>query len=394
MYRSIQQLLKHEAAGGVLLIFMAAAALILANSPIKSLYSGFLAVPVTFSIGAFEIHKPLLLWVNDGLMALFFFLVGLEIKREMMIGHLSSFKKIVLPGIGAIGGIAFPALVYVALNWDSSETISGWAIPSATDIAFALGIFSLFGKGLPITLKLFLLSVAIFDDIGAILIIALFYSQDLATGSLGIAFTGLFALFLLNRNKVASLAPYIIIGLIVWASVLKSGVHATLAGFVVALFIPLNVDNKHGEKVLPAVEHGLHTWVALLILPLFAFVNAGVEFVNMSADTFLNPITVGIAVGLFIGKQVGVFGACYVAIKIGWAKLPDGATWMQLYGVSLLCGVGFTMSLFIGSLAFDSAETSYLASVKIGVLIGSLASALLGGYIIHRSKLQIEKQEI
>lgn len=392
MQKSIRQLLKHDAAGGVLLIIMAIAALILANSPIKTLYSQFLAIPVIFSFGDFEIHKPFLLWVNDGLMALFFFLVGLEIKREMMIGHLRSFQQIVLPGIGAIAGIIVPALCYVALNWDSPKTISGWAIPSATDIAFALGIFSLFGKGLPVTLKLFLLSVAIFDDIGAIVIIALFYSQDLATGSLAIAFTGLFALFLLNRAKVASLAPYIIIGLIVWASVLKSGVHATLAGFVVALFIPLHLKNQHGEKVLSAVEHGLHFWVALLILPLFAFVNAGVELTNITLDTLLNPITIGIALGLFVGKQVGVFGACFLAIKLGWAKLPQDATWLQLYGVSLLCGVGFTMSLFIGSLAFETIDASYLASVKIGVLLGSVLSAVLGGYIIHYSKLIMNKK--
>lgn len=384
MEKVFKQMVQHDAAGGVILVIAAVFAMIMANTPLEGFYNGMLNLPVAVKFGAFEIAKPLLLWINDGLMAIFFFMVGLEVKREILEGHLNSVEQITLPAIAAVAGIAFPALVYVWFTHEDPVAMTGWAIPSATDIAFALGIFSLFGRSLPITLKLFLLSVAIFDDIGAIVIIALFYSAELSTTSLVVALVGLAALFVLNRFKVQRTAAYIIVGVVVWAAVLKSGVHATLAGFAVAWFIPLNVKNEDGHPMLKNLEHTLHPWVAFVILPIFAFANAGVSLVGESID-FFNPVVMGIVAGLFIGKQVGIFGACYLAIKSGLAKLPEGTTWLQLYGVTLLCGIGFTMSLFIGSLAFEHQGMEHLTSVKIGVLTGSILSAILGGFIISRS---------
>lgn len=386
MNHKFKNMIHHEASGGILLIICATLAMIFANTSFDAIYNNFLALPVTVAFGDFAIDKPLLLWINDGLMALFFLLVGLEIKREITEGHLSSPSKIVLPGIAAAAGVIVPALIYVVFNQGDDIGMRGWAIPSATDIAFALGIFSLFGNKLPITLKLFLLSVAIFDDIAAIIIIALFYSTDLSTTSLLIALTGLFALALLNYFKVRTLGAYMLIGVIVWASVLKSGVHATLAGFAVAWFIPLKTLNENNKPMAPALEHGLHPWVSFLILPLFAFANAGVSFAGVTFETLLNPITVGIAVGLFAGKQVGIVGICWLAIKLRLAKLPDGASWLQFYAVSLLCGIGFTMSLFIGSLAFENQGLDYQSSIKIGVILGSLASAIVATLIIFISK--------
>jgi len=382
MAKTLRQMVQHDSLGGLLLIFMALLALVIANSPLSPMYKSFLATPVQIRLGEFYINKPLLLWVNDGLMALFFFLIGLEVKREVFIGQMRSLDKVILPGIAAIAGIIFPALIYVGFNYDNPEAIKGWAIPSATDIAFALGIFSLFGRMLPLSLKLFLLSVAIFDDIGAIIIIAVFYSQDLSTLSLLLASIGLAVLFLLNILSVKSSAVYILVGVFVWASVLKSGVHATLAGFVVAWFIPIGVKNSHGESMLESAEHSLQPWVAFFIVPFFAFVNAGVILKGMTLANFIDPKTLGIALGLFIGKQIGVFGISWAIVKIGWAKLPEGATWKQFYGVSLLCGVGFTMSLFIGGLAFEGVSLETMNQVKIGVLMGSLLSAFVGGYII------------
>lgn len=386
MTDAVKRFLQLDAAGGILLVLAAVLAMIMANTTMASFYNGFLEIPVAIQIGAFEIAKPLILWINDGLMAIFFFLIGLEIKREVLEGQLRSIEQITLPGIAAIAGIVFPALVYVWFNQGDAIAISGWAIPSATDIAFALGIFVLFGKGLPLSLKLFLLSVAIFDDIGAIVIIALFYSQDLSTVSLMVALTGLAMLFLLNRFHVRHQAAYILIGMIVWAAVLKSGVHATLAGFALAWFIPLKVKNADGHAMLPHMEHSLHPWVSFLVLPLFAFANAGVRIVEASYQDLFNPITLGIAVGLFVGKQVGIFGACWLAIKLGLAKLPKNATWGQLYGVSLLCGIGFTMSLFIGTLAFADQGLDYQLSVKVGVMMGSILSAIVGAYVLVASK--------
>ncbi len=385
MTKAFRQMVQHDAAGGILLIAAAALAMLMANSFLSSLYTGFLNVPVTIQIGAFEIAKPLLLWINDGLMAVFFFMIGLEVKREILEGHLSSKEQIILPGIAAIAGIAAPAAVYYFFNQNDPVGIQGWAIPSATDIAFALGLFALFGSKLPITLKLFLLSVAIFDDIGAIVIIAVFYSTDLSTTSLSVAALGLLALFILNRRQVSAPAAYILVGTVVWAAVLKSGVHATLAGFIIAWFIPIHVKTEDGHPMLKQMEHAIHPWVAFMILPVFAFANAGVSFAGLSFNDIVNPVTLGIALGLFIGKQVGIMGACWLAVKAGIARLPEGTNWQQMYGVTLLCGIGFTMSLFIGTLAFEGQAAAYETYVKLGVILGSLLSAALGSFVIARS---------
>jgi NhaA family Na+:H+ antiporter len=381
-----KKFLRHDSAGGVLLVFMTMVAMVLANSPFVGFYEDFLATPVQARIGDLDIAKPLLLWINDGLMAIFFFMIGLEIKREVLTGSLSSPSQVVLPGIAAIAGIAAPALVYLWFNGQDAVAIEGWAIPSATDIAFALGVFTLFGSRVPLSLKLFLLSVAIFDDIGAIMIIALFYSSDLSTLSLIVAGSGLLTLFAFNRLSVRSQAAYIIVGMVVWVAVLKSGVHATLAGFAIAWFIPLKLKNNNGQAMLPHLEHSLHPWVAFAILPLFAFANAGISLTGVSLDALLNPVPLGIAAGLFVGKQVGIFGACWLAIKLGLAKLPEGATWMQFYAVTILCGIGFTMSLFIGSLAFEAQGADYMIDVKLGVLVGSLLSAVAGSILISWSQ--------
>ena len=362
-------------------------AMIFANTSASSLYNHFLELPVQVSFGDFAIAKPLLLWVNDGLMALFFLLIGLEIKREMLDGNLSSPKQIILPGIAAAAGIIFPALIYVFFNQSDDIGIRGWAIPSATDIAFALGVFSLFGTRLPISLKLFLLSVAIFDDIGAIVIIALFYSSELSTTSLMVAIIGLAILFCLNRFKVNSLTPYLFIGLVVWIAVLKSGVHATLAGFAIAWFIPLKLKDSGGNEMLPDLEHGLEPWIAFFILPLFAFANAGVALGNITFNDLFSPVTLGIALGLFLGKQIGICGACWLAVKLKITQLPKDATWPQFYGVCLLCGIGFTMSLFIGTLAFEEQGLAYQTNVKLGVLLGSLVSAIAAIAMLKISQL-------
>ncbi len=384
-------MIQQDALGGIVLVAAALLAMIVANSPINFLYQDFLNLPVAIKFGDFEIAKPLLLWINDGLMAIFFFLVGLEVKREIVEGHLSSPQQIMLPAIAAVAGIVFPAMLYAMFTWDNPEALKGWAVPSATDIAFALGVFSVFSKHVPISLKLFLLSVAIFDDIGAIIIIALFYSQDLSTLSLIIAAIGLVILFVLNRCRVPYQAAYIIVGVIVWAAVLKSGVHATLAGFALALFIPLKVKNEDGNPMLLNMEHGVQPWVAFAILPLFAFANAGIYLGDLTLQDLMHPVTLGIIAGLFIGKQVGIFSCCWIAVKLGIAQLPKSASWVQLYAVSVLCGIGFTMSLFIGSLAFEGSSAQYFTQVKLGVLISSLLAAVWGGWLIKISQ-QKEKE--
>jgi Na+:H+ antiporter, NhaA family len=382
----IERLLKDESSSGILLVLVAIIAITLANSPLSPLYEGFLNVPVQVRIAELNLEKPLFLWINDGLMAIFFFLVGLEIKREVMIGHLSQPSQVVLPAVAAVAGIAAPALIYAWLNYGNEIAIRGWAIPSATDIAFALGVFSLFKTRVPVSLKLFLLSVAIFDDLGAIIIIALFYSSELSIASLAIAAGGVLVLGLLNYINVRRQAAYLLVGLVIWTAVLKSGVHATLAGFVIALFIPLSLKNEDGHPMLPHLEHTLHPWVAFLILPLFAFANAGVSLEGVNWAILTNSITLGIALGLVVGKQIGIFAICTLVIKLGWAKLPQGANWLQLYAVSVLCGIGFTMSLFIGTLAFEGLPAEYLIEVKLGVLIGSIISALLATCLLLMSK--------
>lgn len=378
-----KRFIKTDASTGIILVLSAALALVMANSMFSNSYNEFLEFPVSISLGDFAISKPLVLWVNDGLMALFFFVVGLEIKRELFYGQLSNKDQVILPFLAAVAGIIFPALIYVAFNYQDAVAMNGWAIPSATDIAFALGIFILFGKHLPPSLKLFLLSVAIIDDIGAVIIIALFYSEDIAPYSLIIASIGLLTLFVFNRLKLENKTPFILVSIIVWAAVLKSGVHATLAGFAVAWFIP--IARKQSASMSYQIEEALHPWISFFVLPLFAFANAGVSLIDAPVDKLFTPISIGIIGGLFIGKQLGIFTACFIAIKLKLCRLPKDATWTQLYGVCLLCGVGFTMSLFIGSLAFEEQGFAYQTQVKVGVLIGSLISAIAGTLLIRKS---------
>jgi NhaA family Na+:H+ antiporter len=366
-----------EAASGLLLIAAAALALIINNSPLSSFYSSFLEVPVAVQIGALQIAKPSLLWINDGLMALFFLLIGLEVKRELLDGHLSKPSQVVLPGAAAIGGMVVPALIYWALNKDNPAALGGWAIPMATDIAFALGVLALLGKRVPVSLKLFLMTLAIIDDLGAIIVIAIFYSGELSSASLAGAGACLVALIAMNRLGVVKLGPYLIIGLILWVCVLKSGVHATLAGVTLAFCIPLRTKNAEPSPLL-GLEHALHPWVAYGILPLFAFANAGVSLAGVNLESFTHHVPMGIAAGLLVGKTVGVFGLTWLAVKTGLAALPTGANWGQVMGVAILCGIGFTMSLFVGSLAFLPGSSEYAGMDRMGILTGSILAALIG----------------
>ena len=383
---TIETFLKKESASGIILMFAAVFAMILANSPWVSWYNLFLDVPVSVAVGSFEIAKPLLLWINDGLMALFFFLVGLELKREFLEGDLSKPGQVTLPAIGAIGGMIMPALVYALLNYDDPRAINGWAIPTATDIAFALGILAIIGSKVPLQLKVFLTSLAIFDDLGAIIIIAMFYTEQLSMLSLIVAGSMISILFLLNRQNITSTSPYIFIGIVLWVAVLKSGVHATLAGVVLALFIPIN-GKGDDPSPLKSLENNLHSTVAFIVLPIFAFANAGINFTGIGVEQIVAPVPLGIILGLFLGKQLGVFGFCFIAIKLGFAKLPTNVNWTLLYGVALLCGVGFTMSLFIGSLAFEQGvnSTGPVFQDRLGIVIGSLVSGILGYLVINRA---------
>ncbi len=379
--RAITHFLKLEAASGIILMFAAVLALILANTPLSTYYDLFLDLPVTFSIGSFEIAKPLLLWINDGLMALFFFLVGLELKREFLEGDLSKPGQVTLPAIGAIGGMLMPAVLYAAFNYQDKEALNGWAIPTATDIAFALGILAIIGSKVPIQLKIFLTSLAIFDDLGAIIVIAIFYTDQLSILSLSVSAVIISILFVLNKKGVTDTSPYIFLGIVLWIAVLKSGVHATLAGVVLALFIP--IKGKAGEpSPLKTLEHNLHSLVAFIILPIFAFANAGISFEGVGLNELAAPVPLGIILGLIVGKQLGVFGFCFVAIKLGLAELPKNVTWPLLYGVAILCGVGFTMSLFIGSLAFEQGGGNLIYQDRLGIVVGSLISGLLGYFVI------------
>lgn len=366
-----------EAASGLLLIAAAALALIVNNSPLSFLYNGLLEVPVVAQIGALKIAKPLLLWINDGLMALFFLLIGLEVKRELVDGHLSKPSQVVLPGAAAIGGMVVPALIYWFLNKDNPAAVAGWAIPTATDIAFALGVLALLGKRVPVSLKLFLMTLAIIDDLGAIIVIALFYSGELSSLSLMLAGACLLTLIAMNRLGVIKLGPYMIVGLILWVCVLKSGVHATLAGVTLALCIPLRTKNAEPSPLLN-LEHALHPWVAFGILPLFAFANAGVSLAGVTVESFTHHVPMGIAIGLLLGKTVGVFGLTWIAVKTGLAALPTGANWGQVLGVAILCGIGFTMSLFVGSLAFEPGSSEFAGMDRMGILTGSILAALIG----------------
>ena len=385
--KAIEAWMQKESSAGILLIFVTIAALFLQNSFLSNFYTSFLHTPVEIRFGELHIAKPLLLWVNDGLMAIFFFLIGLEVKREVMEGHLSSLKQVTLPAIAALGGMAIPALVFIAFNKGESFAMNGWAIPTATDIAFALGILSLLGSRVPVSLKIFLMALAIIDDLGAIVIIALFYTSELSTLSISIAAVSLLILFLMNRMDVAIKSAYILIGIVLWVSVLKSGVHATLAGVALAFMIPLSSRDKKGESFSMAkeMEHDLHTWVAFFILPLFAFVNAGVDLKGISPSEMLEPVPLGIMLGLFIGKQAGVFGFSWLAIKTGIASLPKESNWVLLYGVSVLTGIGFTMSLFIDTLAYNDTQIYHYAD-KLAVLLGSFLSAIIGYLILRTAK--------
>jgi len=378
---SISDFLRLEAAGGLLLAATAALALICSNTPLRVAYDELLNIPVEIRFGSFAVAKPLLLWINDGLMAIFFLLVGLEVKREVIEGELSTPAQIVLPVVAGLGGMVVPALVFLLVNRGSGAALNGWAIPTATDIAFALGILSLLGDRVPASLKIFLTAVAIADDLGAIVIIALFYTAELSVSMLLFAGVAIALLIALNLFKVTRIAPYMIIGVFLWVFVLKSGVHATLAGVAAAFAVPLKTADAEGHAPLHRLEHNLHPWVAFGVLPIFAFANAGVSFAGITPAALAEPLPLGIAAGLFAGKFVGVCGASAVLIGLGLAKLPAGANWPQLAGVSALCGVGFTMSLFIGSLAFEGPE--YFTPIRLGVIAGSLLSGICG-YLLLR----------
>jgi len=376
---TLSRLTRHEAFGGILLMASAVAALLVANSSFSGLYDTFLSAYFSITLNGEGLGKPLILWINDGLMAIFFFLIGLELKRELLEGKLKNPADVLLPGMAAVGGMIVPALVFAAFNWGNPETISGWAIPAATDIAFALGILALVGSRAPVSLKVFLLTLAILDDLGAIVIIALFYTAELKAAYLGYALIPLAGLIILNIKGAHRIAPAILLGTIMWFLVLKSGVHATLAGVITAFCIPL-VD-KYGKSPLHSLENGLTPYVNFGIIPIFAFANAGVVLTGLSLADLLDPLPLGIALGLLLGKQVGVFGVCYLLVKSGIAKLPHGANWAHVWGVACLAGIGFTMSLFIGGLSFESQEL--MNQVRIGVLSGSIVSGIMGFVILR-----------
>lgn len=366
--------LDNSAAGGILLMVSAALALLVANSPLAGRYFAMLETTVA---GLSVLH-----WINDGLMAVFFLLVGLEIKREMLEGRLASWPQRILPGAAALGGMAGPALVYLVCNTGPGGQPAGWAIPAATDIAFALGVLALLGSRVPVSLKVFLTALAIIDDLGAVLIIAFFYTGDLNLLALAGAAVVTAMLVVLNRRGVAGLAPYLLLGLLLWALVLSSGVHATLAGVVLALCIPLR-PSRGTVSPVHTLEHAISPWVTFLVVPVFGFANAGVSLAGVSPAALLEPVPLGVALGLVLGKQVGIFLSVVLVVRLGWAALPAQAGWRQVYGVALLCGIGFTMSLFIGLLAFP-ADPLLQDQVKIGVLLGSLVSALAGGALLLR----------
>jgi NhaA family Na+:H+ antiporter len=374
---SLRDFLRLEAASGLVLLAAAVLALIASNSGLARYYGLFLDTPVEIRLGALHLAKPLLLWINDGLMALFFLVVGAEIKRELVEGELSGWRKAALPAIAAVGGMVVPALVYLAFNHGDGEALKGWAIPSATDIAFALAVAALLGRRVPASLKIFLLAVAIIDDLGAIVVIAFFYTSNLSLLALLLAAAVLAVMILLNRLGVRRIAPYALLGILLWILVLKSGVHATLAGVATALAVPLGGS---GHSPLARLEHMLHPWSSFLVMPLFGFANAGLAFADLGLEQLAGGVALGVGCGLFLGKQLGVFGATALAIRLGVGERPAGAGWLGLYGVSLLAGIGFTMSLFIGTLAWESGAQA--AELRLGVIAGSLLSALAGAAVL------------
>ena len=444
--RMLQQFFRLQSAGGILLVVAAIIAIFLNNSPFENNYHDILHSAIIVQIGDFSIDKDLHHWINDGLMAIFFLLVTLEIKREVLDGQLSSRAQISLPAIAALGGLALPAVIYAAINWGDADTLRGWAIPAATDIAFALGIITLLGNRVPESLKLTLVSIAIIDDLAAILIIALFYTENLAVLPLVGAAVCIFLLLILNRKKIKRLSPYMLLAAILWVCILKSGLHATLAGVLVAIFIPsknkdetvstghisesvtltetgvdtgifrgtiddrlyvelvdadlnssatevnkgeVTITTRTEQDPLYRLEHGLHIWVAFIILPVFALANAGVSLAGLSIDLFSEPVTLGVGLGLLVGKQVGVMAFTYVGVLSGICKLPNDVTWTQYYGLALLCGIGFTMSLFIGGLAFDSEGLQTL--VRLGVISASLISGILGYSTLRITGSKVKK---
>lgn len=378
MLGSIQKFLKLESASGILLMLATALALIAANTQWQEYYDQLLSTKVVVSIGEFAIAKPLLLWINDGLMALFFLLVGLELKREALVGELNNLSKVSLPAIAALGGMLLPALIYAFINRADNIALQGWAIPTATDIAFALGVLTLLGDKVPSSLKIFLVSLAIFDDIGAIIIIAIFYTDNLSMTALVSALTGIAVLWFMNRRGVLNKAAYLMVGAVVWVSLLKSGVHATLAGIALAMFIPMQGKTESGKDVNPLhdLEDDLHAPVAFFVLPVFAFANAGLSLAGLTLADLFSPVPLGILLGLFVGKQLGVMLFVWLGVKLKLGKLADGVSWSQVYGVALLCGIGFTMSLFIGSLAFENVPHDFVVHDRLGILVGSVVSAL------------------
>ncbi|PIE46729.1 MAG: Na+/H+ antiporter NhaA [Gammaproteobacteria bacterium] len=374
--QAIRKFFQSEIAGGVVLAIAAILAMIIANTPLYDYYHHLLEVSIGVHVDDFVIDKHALHWINDGLMAIFFFLVGLELKREMLVGELSEVRKVILPALAAVGGMVIPGLIYAAMNWSNPDYLNGWAIPAATDIAFALGVISLLGNRVPASLKIFLATIAIFDDIGAILIIAFFYSHGLSLSALSIAAVALAILFVLNRLNVTRITPYILIGIVMWAAVLKSGIHATIAGVLLALCIPMWDKDDEEHSPLEDLEHDLQDAVAFVILPIFAFANAGINLTNAGISDIVHPVPMAITAGLFLGKPIGVMLFSWVGVKLGLASIPKGITWHHIFGVSLLCGIGFTMSLFIGGLAFGGIEKAF--DERLGIIIGSLLSGIAG----------------
>ncbi|MEX6016518.1 Na+/H+ antiporter NhaA [Providencia vermicola] len=377
----IRKFLRLEAAGGLLLIIAAIVALIMANSPAQGLYQQFLDIPISVKISSLELDKPLILWVNDFLMAIFFLVVGLEVKRELLECSLAGKDKAIFPAIAALGGMLAPALIYLLFNGADEVTRQGWAIPAATDIAFALGVMALLGRRVPTELKVFLLALAIIDDLGVIVIIAFFYTSSLSLVALGLAALCVALLVFMNWRRVENTAAYLVIGLILWVCILKSGVHATLAGVIVGFLIPLRGTNN--TKPSEELEHVLHPWVAYMILPIFAFANSGVQLNGVTFDGLISTLPLGIAAGLLFGKPLGIFLFSWISVKLGFAKLPESINLKQVFAVSVLCGIGFTMSIFITGLAFDGLDDSYSTYSRLGILIGSTLAAFLGYFLLR-----------